>query len=130
MTNPTGNALVKAHKHTCANVQPSSTHEDVCDCGAVVDGHAIEATKPSTAELIAEWKFLRDEYMVGIWDERQLKRCNGTIAALERLHEMTLAVQGGQPLGDRGRLVIFETLINLVGGSQSCDDPGCGNCYL
>ena len=26
---------VRAHKHTCANVQPGSTHADKCDCGAL-----------------------------------------------------------------------------------------------
>lgn len=32
---------VRSHLPTCANVQPGSTYEDVCDCGAVVDGIAV-----------------------------------------------------------------------------------------
>jgi len=39
--------LVKAHEHTCANVQPGSTYDDICDCGAVVDG----AAQPPSPEL-------------------------------------------------------------------------------
>lgn len=33
---------VRAHKHTCANVQPGSTSTDVCDCGAMADGKPVE----------------------------------------------------------------------------------------
>lgn len=35
--------MVRAHKHTCANVKPGSTADDKCDCGAVVDGVSVAA---------------------------------------------------------------------------------------
>lgn len=39
---------VRAHKHTCANVQIGSTHADKCDCGALdTAGNAIEVTSPA-----------------------------------------------------------------------------------
>ncbi len=43
--------MVKAHKHTCVNVQPGSTEADVCDCGAVVDGKPVPAKPFSLDEV-------------------------------------------------------------------------------
>lgn len=39
---------VRAHKHTCANVQIGSTHANKCDCGALdTAGNAIEVASPA-----------------------------------------------------------------------------------
>lgn len=35
-------SFVLSHKHTCANVQPGSTIDTPCDCGAIVDGKAVK----------------------------------------------------------------------------------------
>lgn len=43
--------IVKAHKHTCANVQPGSTSADICDCGAVVDGEPVQVEPGAPVEI-------------------------------------------------------------------------------
>ncbi|WP_433886914.1 hypothetical protein [Pseudomonas vranovensis] len=52
---------VRAHKHTCANVQPGSTEADICDCGAVVDGKAVEV-QPSAPVERDERAAIKDAY--------------------------------------------------------------------
>lgn len=46
--------MVRAHKHTCANVQPGSTSADVCDCGAMADGKPVPVERDDRAELSAK----------------------------------------------------------------------------
>lgn len=43
--------MVRAHKHTCANVQPGSTSADVCDCGAMADGKPVPVERNEQAEF-------------------------------------------------------------------------------
>lgn|GEM_PF-4682791 len=42
--------MVRAHKHTCALVQPGSSAGAICDCRAVIDGHSVEVLPNDPAE--------------------------------------------------------------------------------
>lgn len=52
--------MVRAHKHTCANVQPGSTETDICDCGAVIDGKAVGIQPSAPVELDERSEFQRE----------------------------------------------------------------------
>lgn len=40
-------SFVLSHKYTCANVQPKSTLDTPCDCGAIIDGKAVKVEPQS-----------------------------------------------------------------------------------
>jgi hypothetical protein len=46
--------MVRAHKHTCANVQPWSTSADACDCGAVTNGKPVPVERDEQ-QAFAQW---------------------------------------------------------------------------
>lgn len=77
--------FVRAHKHTCANVQPGSTSADICDCGAVVDGSSVQAEPSAPVEidhdaLVAAACVLRSQGLGNLSEAVEVAR-----AALERM---------------------------------------------